>query len=149
MDGKTAHTGTIVSLFQVWIKHTVKEALYTILQFGAAWSPDSKSIVTSSGDCTIKLCTFRCACPNHIRLNFGFIGDIETAKPTTSWQAGNGVENHQIGNTWTGSNLIISLNLAGVLNIFDPRTGEKPVRVIKVTLKYACTWNVQLTLCYK
>ncbi|GJJ14817.1 hypothetical protein Clacol_009085 [Clathrus columnatus] len=85
--------------------------------FAAAWSPDGKSIATSSADCTVKL------------------WDVEAAKSTTTWKLGTGVDHHQVGNTWTSSNLVISLSLIGVLNVFDPRTGDKPIKIIEAPTK--------------
>ncbi|CCL99609.1 uncharacterized protein FIBRA_01627 [Fibroporia radiculosa] len=73
-----------------------------------SWSPDSKSIVTSSADCTVKL------------------WDVESHKAITSWSLGSGVDNQQVGNAWTASDNIVSLSMSGTLNIFDKRVGDKP-----------------------
>ncbi|KAJ3808953.1 WD40-repeat-containing domain protein [Lentinula aff. lateritia] len=77
------------------------------------WSPDSKSLVTSSADCTVKL------------------WDVETRKAITTWTVGNGVSFQQVGNTWSGESDVVSLSLSGDLNVFDIRTGDKPSRVIQ------------------
>ncbi|KAF8921185.1 WD40 repeat-like protein [Mucidula mucida] len=84
---------------------------------GCSWSADSKSLVTSSADCTVKL------------------WDVETRKCTTSWTIGSGVDHHQVGNTWTAASGIASLSLGGDLNIFDPRVGDKPSKIFSAPQK--------------
>ncbi|THH29175.1 hypothetical protein EUX98_g5012 [Antrodiella citrinella] len=81
--------------------------------YACAWSPDSKSIVTSSADCTVKL------------------WDVESKKAVTTWKLGTGVHNQQVGNTWTAGDDIVSLSMSGDLNIFDKRTGDKPARILQ------------------
>ncbi|KAF7325637.1 WD40 repeat-like protein [Mycena kentingensis (nom. inval.)] len=76
-----------------------------------SWSPDSKSLATSSADCTVKL------------------WDVETRKVTTTWTVGAGVDHQQVGNVWSRESDIVSLSLSGDLNVFDARTGDKPARV--------------------
>ncbi|KAK0496108.1 quinon protein alcohol dehydrogenase-like superfamily [Armillaria luteobubalina] len=72
-----------------------------------SWSTDSKSVVTSSADCTVKL------------------WDVETRKSVTTWAVGSGVTSQQVGNTWSAENGIVSLSLGGDLNVFDPRVSDK------------------------
>ncbi|KAF9443022.1 WD40 repeat-like protein [Macrolepiota fuliginosa MF-IS2] len=79
--------------------------------FAASWSPDSKSIFTSSADKTVKL------------------WDVEARKAVTTWTVGSGVDDQQLGNTWSGDNNLVSLSLGGDLNVFDPRTADKPARI--------------------
>ena len=38
----------------------------------------------------------------------------------------------QVGNAWAPGGDIVSLALSGDLNVFDPRVGDKPARVLKV-----------------
>ncbi|CAE6449736.1 unnamed protein product [Rhizoctonia solani] len=76
-----------------------------------AWSPDSTNLLTSSMDRTVKL------------------WDVETRQAITTWTLGSAVEHQQVGNTWTGDNLV-SLSLNGTLNIFDKRDGSKPTRTL-------------------
>ncbi|KAJ4489897.1 WD40-repeat-containing domain protein [Lentinula aciculospora] len=78
-----------------------------------SWSPDSKSLVTSSADCTVKL------------------WDVEACKEITTWTLGSGVNFQQVGNTWSGESDVVSLSLSGDLNIFDIRAGDRPSRVIQ------------------
>ncbi|KAI0716528.1 WD40 repeat-like protein [Earliella scabrosa] len=77
-----------------------------------SWSPDSKSLVTSAADCTVKL------------------WDVETKKAQTTWTLGSGVNHQQVGNTWTAGDSIVSLSMSGDLNVFDKRVGDKPARVL-------------------
>ncbi|KAF9269416.1 WD40 repeat-like protein [Marasmius fiardii PR-910] len=77
-----------------------------------SWSPDSKSLSTSSADTTVKL------------------WDVETHKAVNVWSIGVGVNHQQVGNTWSGESDIVSLSLSGDLNVFDVRVGNKPARVI-------------------
>ncbi|KAF8342616.1 WD40 repeat-like protein [Cantharellus anzutake] len=76
------------------------------------WSPDSRSFITSSADCTVKL------------------WDVETQKRVTVWTLGTGVDHQQVGNTWAGVENLVSLSMSGHLNVFDRRIGDKPSRVL-------------------
>ncbi|KAF8587064.1 WD40 repeat-like protein [Ramaria rubella] len=80
--------------------------------YAGAWGPDSKRIATSSADCTVKL------------------WDVEARKATTTWTVGTGVEHQQVGNTWMSNDTIVSLSVGGSLNLFDPREGYGPVRIL-------------------
>ncbi|OCH86494.1 WD40 repeat-like protein [Obba rivulosa] len=80
--------------------------------FACSWGSDSKSFVTSSADCTVKL------------------WDVETRKATITWTLGTGVSHQQVGNTWTEGDDIVSLSMSGDLNIFDKRVRDKPARVL-------------------
>ncbi|KAI0300144.1 WD40 repeat-like protein [Multifurca ochricompacta] len=77
-----------------------------------SWSPDSKAISTSSADTTVKL------------------WDVETRKATTTYTLGTGLEHQQVGNVWSSPDTIVSLSFSGALNVFDMRSGEKPVKVL-------------------
>ncbi|KAL6306374.1 WD40 repeat-like protein [Sparassis latifolia] len=88
------------------------ESPHTGSIMACSWSPDSKSLSTSSADCTVKL------------------WDVETRKATSSWSLGSGVSNQQVGNVWTGGDEIVSLSISGNLNIFDKRVKDKPARVL-------------------
>jgi hypothetical protein len=64
----------------------------------------------------------------------GSIGDVETSTAVNTWSFGIGVDNQQVGNTWTQNDDIVSLSMSSDLNIFDKRVGDKPSRIIQVAL---------------
>ncbi|KAI0763094.1 WD40 repeat-like protein [Trametes elegans] len=100
-DGKTGDTlGEIV------------DSPHTGTIYACSWSPDSRSLVTSSADRTVKL------------------WDVETKKAQMTWSLGSGVNHQQVGNTWTEGDSIVSLSISGDLNVFDKRVGDKPARVL-------------------
>ncbi|KAJ1796489.1 WD40 repeat-like protein [Coemansia sp. RSA 2399] len=81
--------------------------------FAVAWSPDSRYIVTSSGDRTCKF------------------WDIENDKLAWSVRVGaasTSPDHQQVGNLWAGEH-IISLSLSGDINVLQMDAAE-PVRVI-------------------
>ncbi|EPQ52202.1 WD40 repeat-like protein [Gloeophyllum trabeum ATCC 11539] len=82
-----------------------------------SWSLDNKSVVTSSMDCTVKL------------------WDVESRKSTASWTVGTGVNHQQVGNVWAVPDSLVSLSMTGDLNVFDPRVGDKPARIIRGATK--------------
>lgn len=100
-----------------------------------SWSADSKSLTTSSADCTVKLCVSLLSIANHHGIDAVWPGDVETRKCTTSWTVGSGVDHQQVGNTWTPSSGIASLSLGGDLNIFDPRVGDKASKIFSVCIE--------------
>ncbi|KAG6888548.1 hypothetical protein C0995_007420 [Termitomyces sp. Mi166 len=81
-----------------------------------SWGPDNKSFVTSSVDCTVAL------------------WDVQAQKPVTTWKLGTGVDHQQLGNAWSERN-IVSLSLSGSLNVFDPRNGGAPSRILNAPQK--------------
>lgn len=99
-DGKTGET-----------VEEVKDNPHKGTIFAVSWSPDNKFLFTSSADKTVKL------------------WDVEARKATTSWTVGSAVDDQQLGNTWGGDHNLVSLSLGGNLNVFDPRTADKPSRV--------------------
>lgn len=50
----------------------------------------------------------------------------------TTWSLGSGPTQQQVGTVWSGDSDIVSLSGSGDLNIFDRRTGDKPVTVLQV-----------------
>ncbi|KAG6830033.1 hypothetical protein H0H87_009496 [Tephrocybe sp. NHM501043] len=79
----------------------------------ASWGPDSKNFVTSGADCLVAL------------------WDVQAQKPITTW---NPASQH-VGNAWSGERDIVSLSIDGTLSVFDPRTADKPSRVINAPQK--------------
>jgi len=76
-----------------------------------SWSKDSKSLVTSSTDSTVKL------------------WDVEARKVVTTWTVGSDVNSQQVGNTWVNED-IVSLSLSGDLNVFDRREKSRPRQLL-------------------
>ena len=70
----------------------------------------------------------------HLQSNNANTGDVETRKATTTWTLGSGVDYHQVGVTWTDGDDIVSVSLFGDLNVFDKRVGDKPSRILHVSL---------------
>lgn len=105
-DGKTGET--VTELTDNPHKGTI---------MSCSWSPDSKSFFTTSLDCTVRL------------------WDIETRKSLQAWTVGSGVPNQQVGGVWSGISDLVSLSMSGDLNVFDPRTGDKPTRILQAPQK--------------
>lgn len=61
-------------------------------------------------------------------------GDVETAKNVITWTLGTAINDQQVGNTWVGAEDIVSLSLSGDLNVFDRRVGDRPSKIINVSL---------------
>jgi WD40 repeat protein len=78
--------------------------------FAVSWSPDSKSLLTSSADSTCK------------------IWDLEARKAVTTVELSQGIQDQQVGNLWAGEYLL-SLALSGDLYYLDPRQSV-PVRTV-------------------
>ncbi|RHZ52609.1 hypothetical protein Glove_460g59 [Diversispora epigaea] len=76
-----------------------------------SWSSDSKRLLTSSADKTVK------------------IWDIEAQKVVQTFEFSNAIEDQQIGNLWQGEQ-IISLSLSGDINYLS-LDSPSPVRVVK------------------
>jgi hypothetical protein len=57
---------------------------------------------------------------------------VETRKVTATYTLGTGLQHQQVGNVWSSPDTIVSLSLSGDLNVFDKRSGEKPVKVLHV-----------------
>ncbi|KAB5592203.1 Actin-interacting protein 1 [Ceratobasidium theobromae] len=61
-------------------------------------------------------------------LLYGSHRDVETRQAVTTWNVGTAIEHQQLGNTWAGTDNLVSLSLSGALNVFDKRDGSKPSR---------------------
>ncbi|KAL7750782.1 WD40 repeat-like protein [Sorochytrium milnesiophthora] len=83
------------------------EGSHTGSVFALSWSPDSKSLMSSSGDMTVKL------------------WDVAAAKVQTSFamSATPTVDDQQVANLWQGEYLL-SVSLSGNINYLDPRAGN-------------------------
>ncbi|KAH7913317.1 WD40-repeat-containing domain protein [Hygrophoropsis aurantiaca] len=86
-----------------------------------SWSPDSRSLLTSSMDRTVKL------------------WDIQTRKMTATWTVGQSITHQQVGNTWSGEKDLVSLSMSGDLNVFDSRASDKPARIFQAPQKAITT----------
>jgi len=69
------------------------------------WSPDSTQILTSSGDCTVKL------------------WDVASQSVKTTFNVGNSVNDQQLGNLWQ-NDWLLSVSLGGNINYLDKNTGS-------------------------
>ncbi|TFY78699.1 hypothetical protein EWM64_g5314 [Hericium alpestre] len=61
---------------------------------------------------------------------FVYDGDVETRKSILTYSLGSGIASQQVGNVWNAPDTIVSLSMSGDLNVFDRRSGEKPVKVL-------------------
>jgi len=61
--------------------------------------------------------------------------DVGASKLVTSWSLGPGVDNQQVGGTWTEGDEIVSLSMSSDLNVFDKRVSDKPSRIIQAPQK--------------
>jgi WD40 repeat protein len=83
--------------------------------YSVSWSPDSTQFLSASGDMTSK------------------IWDVKAQKVISTYQFAEKptFEHQQVGSLWSGSYLVTA-SLNGDINYIDPRSGGKPVRVLKV-----------------
>lgn len=80
--------------------------------YAVAWSPDSKQLLTASGDKTCKL------------------WDIETKSVITEFMMGTQVEDQQVSCLWQGPHML-TVSLSGFIAYLDPNNPDKPIRVVK------------------
>ncbi|EFN72255.1 Putative actin-interacting protein 1 [Camponotus floridanus] len=80
--------------------------------YGVAWKPDSKQLLTASGDKTCKL------------------WDVETRSLITEFNMGTTVDDQQVSCLWQGKHLL-SVSLSGFINYLDVDNPQKPIRIIK------------------
>ena len=81
--------------------------------YAVAWSPDSKSLLTASGDKTCRL------------------WDVAQKSLVSEFQMGNDVEDQQVTCLWQGQHMI-TVSLAGHITYLDPANPSKPKRIVKV-----------------
>ncbi|ETV92547.1 hypothetical protein H310_13211 [Aphanomyces invadans] len=81
--------------------------------YSVAWSPDSKQLLTASGDKTVKL------------------WDVGTMSVVTTFTFGSGaIEDMQVAVVWVGD-FLVSLSLSGDLNYLDVTRPDTPLRVVQ------------------
>ncbi|XP_057373517.1 LOW QUALITY PROTEIN: actin-interacting protein 1-like [Daphnia carinata] len=80
--------------------------------YAVAWSPDSKSLLSASGDKTCKT------------------WDVATMSLITEFPMGTAIEDQQVSCLWQGKHML-SVSLAGHISYLDPANPSKPLRVIK------------------
>lgn len=80
--------------------------------YAVAWSPDSKSLLTASGDKTCRL------------------WDVAQKSLVSEFQMGNDVEDQQVSCLWQGQHMI-TVSLAGHITYLDPANPSKPKRIVK------------------
>eukprot|EP00054_Salpingoeca_dolichothecata_P016768 m.98917 g.98917 ORF g.98917 m.98917 type:complete len:613 (-) comp22138_c0_seq1:57-1895(-) len=76
------------------------------------WSPDSKRILTASGDCTCK------------------VWDAEALSLLTTFTFGEGLEHQQLGCLWQGD-ILVSVSLDGYINYLDLDNPDKPKKILQ------------------
>lgn len=80
--------------------------------YAVAWSPDSRQLLTSSGDKTAKL------------------WDVETRQVVSEFKLGDTVDDQQVSCLWQ-NNYLLSVSLSGFINYLDVNNPAKPIRIIK------------------
>ncbi|ETV69720.1 hypothetical protein H257_14574 [Aphanomyces astaci] len=86
---------------------------HTVSIYSVAWSPDSKQLLTASGDKTVKL------------------WDVASLSVVTTFTFGSGaIEDMQVSVVWVGD-FLVSLSLSGDLNYLDLSHPDKPLRVVQ------------------
>lgn len=79
--------------------------------YALSFGPDSKQVLTASGDKTCKL------------------WDLETSQVVTEFKMGSEVLDQQVGCLWQGSYLL-SVSLSGYINYLDVNDPSKPCRIV-------------------
>ncbi len=97
--------------------------------YAVAWSPDSKSLLSASGDKTCKT------------------WDVAKMSLITEFPMGSAIEDQQVSCLWQGSHML-SVSLAGHISYLDPANPSKPLRILKVLSDLAvfCFINSNITL---
>lgn len=79
--------------------------------YGVSWSPDSKQLLTASGDKTAKL------------------WDIETRQVVSEFILGSTVDDQQVSSLWQNQYLL-TVSLSGFINYLDVNNPVKPLRIV-------------------
>ncbi|KAF7657802.1 hypothetical protein LDENG_00022140 [Lucifuga dentata] len=80
--------------------------------YSVSWSPDSSSLISASGDRTVKL------------------WDVGTATAVTTFNMGTDVVDQQLSCLWQKEHMI-SVSLSGYINYLDKNNPDRPIRTIK------------------
>ncbi|XP_038647578.1 WD repeat-containing protein 1 [Scyliorhinus canicula] len=80
--------------------------------YAVSWSPESKHLLSASGDKTVKL------------------WDVEANSAVTTFNLGSDVLDQQLGCLWQNNHLM-SVSLSGYINYLDKANPSKPLRVLK------------------
>lgn len=80
--------------------------------YGLSFSPDSRQVLTVSGDKTAK------------------IWDVETKSVVSTFNMGSDVRDQQLGCLWMGDN-ILTVSLSGHINYLDKNDSSLPLRVLR------------------
>ncbi|KAK2705767.1 actin-interacting protein 1-like isoform X2 [Artemia franciscana] len=80
--------------------------------YSVAWSPNSKQLLSASGDKTCKL------------------WNVEDRTMVSEFVMGTTIEDQQVSCLWQGQHLL-SVSLSGFINYLDVNNPEKPLRVVK------------------
>lgn len=78
-----------------------------------SWSPDSKSLLSASGDKTCK------------------VWDVESGELVADFPMGSELEDQQMSCMWVG-NFLLSISLSGFINYLDLENPSKPKKIVKV-----------------
>ncbi|KAF0700925.1 Aste57867_8573 [Aphanomyces stellatus] len=85
---------------------------HSVSIYSVAWSPDSKQVLTASGDKTVKL------------------WDVASLSVVTTFTFGTAVQDMQCSVAWVGD-FLVSLSLSGDLNYLDVTNPSTPSRVLQ------------------
>ncbi|MCL4128450.1 UNVERIFIED_CONTAM: hypothetical protein GTU68_035864 [Idotea baltica] len=81
--------------------------------YGVSWSPDSKRLLSASGDKTCK------------------VWDVESGDVVAEFAMGTQIEDQQLTCLWTSANFIVSVSLSGFINFLDVEKPGAPVKIVK------------------
>ena len=87
------------------LSEAARESTSTLM--ACSWAPDSSRLATAGSDGVVVL------------------WDAGSSKEAQRFEVGGNVEDQQNGACWVSENVIASVSLSGVINLFDPREGNK------------------------
>lgn len=89
--------------------------------FQVSWSPDSKRLLSASGDKTCK------------------VWDVESGDLVADFVMGAQIEDQQLSCFWTSTGFLVSVSLSGFINFLDLEKPGAPSKVVKVLWTEPCT----------